>query len=148
MVKFCRIRHLKIDFGIFAAIPTWCWNEFPVLNKLSVVLHLYHALTEVKSIDDFKHTFVKLQQGSKYGNRTDWVSEEISTALKMMRDEHASAWKFPSWRLYFERINQPRRIRKDCRRTWTSSGTMTTRIVKAEAGKERHIVSKQIRSGT
>lgn len=104
--KLQHIKHLQVDFNIFADLPIGIWVEFYQLESLTIVIY---------PTDDFtsffdptlvnESAFAELNVRSKHGKRGQWL---IDFALESFKDakertERISQWKIPKIKVVLRR---------------------------------------------
>lgn len=76
------IRHLRVDLGIFAAVPAKLWAQVLCLEKLTIVMYMYGCYNPDNEFSNhmpnhfrgkFKSEFQEAQKQSIYGRRMEWV---------------------------------------------------------------------------
>ncbi|KAH6703180.1 hypothetical protein BKA61DRAFT_619063 [Leptodontidium sp. MPI-SDFR-AT-0119] len=120
MDRFFQIRHLTVDFQIFAAVRASIWAEFSKLVKLTIAIYPYGVINDREAIPDRDLGFVKPQIGSKYGKRADWVMTAASTALEALKDDHPQ-WKVPELEVLVRQTGDE--IDDDVEEQWTDDLT-------------------------
>lgn len=96
VTRYKQMRFLTVDFNIFAAVPASIWAEFPLLEKLTIVIYPSDDTRETEFLNHYQDPeLVKPQRGTIHGCRAVWVLKQAKAAIQAAQAYEMSSWKVP-----------------------------------------------------
>ncbi|KAH9215923.1 hypothetical protein DL95DRAFT_388237 [Leptodontidium sp. 2 PMI_412] len=97
LAMLCKMRHIVVDFNVFAGVPSTVWTHFPDLESLTVS---FYPSVHIVDTNKDKHgpatrpTFVTPKPDTKFGRRAEWITTAVNTRLQTAKDT-VHNWTLP-----------------------------------------------------